>query len=480
MEENDILQLSYMIRDNGWDSLSKNQKDIYSSWFNSQNTAEVGDYDYLNYTEDSRVTSQIENRKASDNMMQQRIANEARRWIDENKSVDFNPLLKASIASVSPNSTNSTCIYGVCGVLKAVGALKPGDPQYHQNTAFQAAHANHNFALVDPKIENITPGTIIQHKDGYWGEPTHAQIFSHIDEYGNYVVFDNYMGTNTGVSEKVYSPSKVENWFLGYEDKDKDVQLYHYGSDSTEYATARERRLPQETLLDRKYDGEMYKTAVVNKPGEQEFVYSPQQIFRRYANKKEIELMNHFNDPELDEALKSTFLITQDTLDELKPIIYGIAMQESDMGKPNNYARGGKQFIEHFWGEGKSKGMFAVKYSNLRPIAKELIKEITDDRNRIKESNTLYNTKSGYIGALDILLQSGSVTDNHLQKHEGLQDKHPYAPALYFYNGQGRKIVKGDERLTDEDRLRADEGSYPNKVMGNAETLRRYPLPNID
>jgi hypothetical protein len=451
-------------------------------------------YNYLNYKVPTKQ-QQVENSRIKNvSDIQRRIVESAWNRIN-NKNYFYLP---ENIANATRNETdkdgnplhkipeNNTCIYGACGVMKDAGIDMP---QFHRNTNFQNQFANYNFTKPSYKYSDLKPGSLVQHR--YWNpdeekykEPTHAQIYLGKDEKtGELLFYDNYRGTalfennkpkynNNGLRR--YSEDDIKERFNENPDQ-SSMQVYNYGANSTGYSINRARRLPTETEIDDKYSGDMYKIAVTTKDGKKyKYQQSISEDEKRRQKKKEKELIELMNNQKLDQKLRDTFLITQETLEELKPIIYGLIDQESDFGSPKKVGRLLKYKAEKVGNQSFSKGPASVKWEYLRDKAKNLISE--DERRRIIPSNKLYDMENAYIGALDMLLQSGAAADNLVDRNIDLLDKHPWAPALYFYNGQGYSMLRGDANLSEDARLRMDKGSYPNKVFTNAERLKRYAI----
>lgn len=452
-------------------------------------------YNYLNYKVPTKQQEAENSRIKNVSDIQRRIVESAWNRIN-NKNYFYLP---ENIANATRNETdkdgnplnkipeNNTCIYGACGVMKDAGIDMP---QFHRNTNFQNQFANYNFTKPSYKYSDLKPGSLVQHR--YWNpdelkykEPTHAQIYLGKDEEtGELLFYDNYRGTALSENNKPkynnnglrrYSEDDIKERFNDKNPDESSMQVYNYGANSTGYSINRARRLPTETEIDDKYSGEMYKTAVTTKDGKKyKYQQSISEDEKRRQKKKEKELIELMNNQKLDQKLRETFLITQETLEELKPIIYGLIDQESDFGSPKKVGRLLKYKAEKVGNESFSKGPASVKWEYLRDKAKNLISE--DERRRIIPSNKLYDMENAYIGALDMLLQSGAAADNLVDRNIDLLDKHPWAPALYFYNGQGYSMLRGDANLSEDARLRMDERSYPNKVFTNAERLKRYAI----
>jgi hypothetical protein len=431
---------------------------------------------YVDYAPSEGVAERIDSKKNKNNEIIQRSIDLANQRIKD-KNFFYLPEESAEYKA-EQRPRDKTCIGGVCNVLEESGMLPKGSNIY-SNTVFQEKAYGLNFTNDGNNIDNLRPGSVLQYNHGTNSQgnkyPTHAQLFLGMTDDGKYRFFDNWDGTAAsggGNGERVYTKQELHDNIDTDGNGKAWAQIWNYGHDSSTKSNQRSKRLPQETLLDEMYDGDEYKEHVVNEKSK-EYNYETSMPWYRNATSKgnEKAVVELFNNDSFDEKLKKNFLITQKTLDELKPIIYGIMEQESNFGRPNRPDRYLKYKGEKALNQSFSKGLGAVRYEYLRPVAKKMIDESSFN---IVESNALYQPEQAYIGILDALLQSGSGSDNFIQNNEDLSDKHPWASALYFYNGQGKNLKRG--YTSKGKKMSSDKGSYPYKVFKKAEKLKRTEL----
>ena len=408
--------------------------------------------------------------------VRQRLVNRANEIIANKDFYRLSPEKAQIVKDNNGNPNELTCIGGVCRVLKDVGLMQD---VIESNTDFTSSASNLGFSKPSFNVNALRPGDIIQHfgkanKSGK-GYPTHAQMYLGKDENGNHLFFDNYRGTSQWfgkTGKKSYSDKELHKFLKkGQSGLSGGAQLIHINPNAViDYETAEERtarenrenlrsrRLPVESYKDQLYSGSEYFDEVVNT---QDLPYAYR--YSEDASKKEKELISLFNNPDFDKKLRENFKVSDQTLETLKPIIYGIMKQESNFGSPETIGRGLKYSLENLIGpDSWSTGPAAVRYKNLRQPAKDLLEG---------NKNALETIEGAYIGALDSLLSSGNISDAYLSNNPELLDKDPWAAALYFYNGQGQSLKRGKTKFGE--RLRVDEGSYPQKVLENAQSLKR-------
>lgn len=444
---------------------------------------------YLNYRDNSGISEDYKRRTIERNKLLQDVIKEANRRIAENDYFHLPKHIANTEEMRGKNPNNYTCIGGVCDIFQTLGLI-PKDSNVYNNSDFQQRAYSLNFVNDGNDISKLRPGSIIQYKHATNADgtniPNHAQLFLGMTPDGRYRFFDNYYATSGhGSGERFYTEDELKYHLtevFGKGDKPNDnyAQIWNYGHDVSDESMFKERRLPGESKLDRQYDNDDYKMHVKYQPGDNTYNYEvkeelPSDKLRFNASRKqEQEIIDVFNDPEFDQKLKDTFLITQNTLDELKPVIYGIMSQESSFGAPINPVNNIKYKLEKLLPKNKvSKGLGAVNYSYMRDPAKKLMES---EVKSVGKGNALYKPKGGIIGTLDLLLQSGAAADNYMPENPELMDDHPWAPALYFYNGQGRNLKRG--YASDGSTLNVEEGSYPHKVFTEAERLKRKKLQN--
>jgi len=412
------------------------------------------------------------------------------------------------------NPDNYTCIGGVCTLLKSEGVI---DEVITSNTEFARVANNSGFSKQSFKLENLKEGDVIQHmgqqnKSGN-PYPTHAQMYLGRDEDGNYMFFDNWeitsdkaAGDKTKDGLKKYSPEKMETFIKkGQEGRVNGAYFLHLNKEDaydpeeqTKRARAQKnkaRRLPGELYIDENFDGREYDQEVQSSQ-DIPYIYKGTEN----ANAFEEELVGLFGNSEMDERMKKTFGITEQTLNEIKPYIYGVMAQESNMGVGAKFddesgllknvgrlGRAAKYQAESVvapTGAGDlSYGPGSVRWSGLRPSVKK----------QIGKRKNLNNAEGAYFAVADMLLQKANQAERYVGEdiNEDLLDQNAWYPALYAYSGQMLgKDKKGNRwgmitgRNRQGQRYSADPGSYPMKVQGYADQLKRFvPIdyePTID
>lgn len=411
------------------------------------------------------------------------------------------------------NPDNYTCIGGVCTLLKGEGVI---DEVITSNTEFARVANKSGFSKRSFKLENLKEADLFQHmgavNESGTPYPTHIQMYLGRDEDGNYMFFDNWEitsdkytpdGSKDGL--KKYSPQKMKTLIeKGEQDRLNGAYFLHLNKedayDPEEQAKRaraqknKARRLPGELYIDEQYGGEDYYQEI----------QSSQDVPYIYRGKKEgsgfeNDLVGLFNNSEMDERMKSTFGITEQTLNDIKPLVYGIISQESNMDRGARFEgaeglldktrKSGRQIkykLENIiapTGVGDlSYGPGSVRWSGLRRGAK---KEIGKRKN-------ITTPEGSYFAIVDLLLQSANSAERYVGEdlNPDLLDKNPWYPALYAYNGQMSGNRKGKtwglkKGYTFEgSSYSADPGSYPMKVQGYADQLKRFvPVdyePTID
>jgi soluble lytic murein transglycosylase-like protein len=401
------------------------------------------------------------------------------------------------------NPDNFTCIGGVCSLYKDEGVL---DQVITSNTEFARTAYNSGFSRKSTRLENLKPGDVIQHYGRNNNEgtpiPTHAQMFLGLDDDGNYLFFDNYERTasrapsdNKRDALRTYSPEKMQSFVeKGKAGKLNGVAFYHLNKEDAydpeeQVRRARaqankQRRLPGELYIDEQYDGKDY---------DQE-IQSSQDVPYIYRGKKdgsdfENDLVGLFNNSEMDERMKSTFGITEQTLNDIKPIVYGIISQESNMDRGARF-EGAEGLLDKTRKRGRqikykleniiaptgvgdlSYGPGSVRWSGLRRGAKK----------QIGKRKNMTTPEGSYFAIVDLLLQSANLGERYVGEdlNPDLLDKNPWYPALYAYNGQMSGSRKGKTwglkkgYTFDGSSYSADPGSYPDKVQGYANQLQRF------
>lgn len=210
-------------------------------------------------------------------------------------------------------------------------------------------------------------------------------------------------------------------------------------------------------------------------------------------------LVNMFNNKDLDKELQYKLGITASELQNLKPVVFGIAGQETNFNDVDNPGAASKDIPGNMTNTSNSKGVFQIKFDSL-----------TDDEKRvldIKTPNDLLDDKKAYKAAILLMYHAKNRMDKEVEQgtHPGLKSADPYFRAAYYYNSPARAISTADEwakgsndaslfnpttwlnpfttreqpsifsdarpNYVEQIQLRMDKGSYPYKLMEKSKDL---------
>jgi hypothetical protein len=210
-------------------------------------------------------------------------------------------------------------------------------------------------------------------------------------------------------------------------------------------------------------------------------------------------LVNMFNNKDLDKELQYKLGINARELQNLKPVVFGIAGQETSFNDVDNPGAGMKDVPGNATNTSNSKGLFQIKFNSL-----------TDDEKRvldIKSPNDLLDDKKAYKAAILLMYHAKNRMDKEVEQgtHPGLKSADPYFRAAYYYNSPARAISTADEwakgsnnaslfnpttwlnpfttreqsglfsdarpNYVEQIQLRMDKGSYPYKLMEKSKDL---------
>jgi hypothetical protein len=210
-------------------------------------------------------------------------------------------------------------------------------------------------------------------------------------------------------------------------------------------------------------------------------------------------LVSLFNDNRLDKELQYQLGINAETLQNLKPVIYGIAGQETNFDDVDNPLAAMKDVPGNLTNTGNSKGLFQIKYDSLTEDEKNLLD--------IKSPNDLLDNRKAYKAAILMMHNAKNRMDAEVEEgtHPGLKKADPFFRAAYYYNQPARAIstakqwAQGSNPVVPYDptswlnplvtrerphmfgsinpnyvqqvELRMDKGSYPYKLMEKANDL---------
>ncbi len=402
---------------------------------------------------------------------------------------------------------DNVCIHGVCGIMTDVGFVPHG---YYTNTSFAEHAQDYGFSRSLGDIRLLKPGDIFQWKQATNDQgkpyPTHAQIFKGINpNTGMYQFYDYYNKYHGGEGINSYSKEEIENALRNIDNKDVHEAAQFFSLDPSAVGGIPENPFPY-NLSEKEQQQHFADTHSHNTKYSVEQPQYPLLDTDGYDRAQtKNKLVSYFNDKKLDEEIRKKLKITDQELQRVKPLIYGIMDQETDFGNPNAPIRNLKYDIKELLGLGShSIGPAAVKYEALSPETKKAF--------NIKSPRDLSDLKNSYIGALDVLTKGADYTDAYINRgeHIGISDKHPLARALYWYNNPSN-IIRSDSQTQDLIRdqakdlwfnmynpnkksfgpfgtfetpgdieLRAfnspltmDRGSYPDKVIQQSKKLRK-------
>lgn len=392
------------------------------------------------------------------------------------------------------------CIQGVCGILSDAGFI-PED--YYTNTKFAEKANEFGFGNPLTDINRLKPGDVFQHftekneQGNYY--PTHGEIFKGWNEEGEAEFYDYYdyynypLGKSEGIRK--YSKEDLVERLKRKENKDASGKQAQFFSIAGNFPTKKSfpYTLPENELqqyFDKTHASDVtYFAPQSNIPDTSPLYYLSGEDVRQDTKNT---LVDSFNDKALDSELKKNLKITDQDLQKIKPLIYGMVGQETQFNNPRSLLGNLKYSIENQAQlEGTSLGPGQIK---LKSISKDIRKKFNINKNK-----DLLDPKNTYVALVDILSKAADVTDKKVnaETHPELVDKNRFERALYFVNSPG-KIRKTDKQLSEEvienapwwsnfsERkmesnirksknapLRMDATSYPGKVVSKADTLEK-------
>lgn len=143
-------------------------------------------------------------------------------------------------------------------------------------------------------------------------------------------------------------------------------------------------------------------------------------------------LINLFNNKEKDKELKYKLGLTQQELDNLKPVVYGIAGQESNFNNIHSLSRGLKEIIANIRPKSASKGLFQIKYNSLTPEERQVL--------GVNKPSDLNDDNIAYGAALLLLNNARTRMNKQVEEgtHPDLVNQDEYWRAAYGYNSPAR------------------------------------------
>ena len=213
-------------------------------------------------------------------------------------------------------------------------------------------------------------------------------------------------------------------------------------------------------------------------------------------------LVNLFNNKELDKELQYKLGISAQDLQNLKPVVFGIAGQETNFNDVDNPLAAMKDVPGDLTNTGNSKGLFQIKFNSLTDVEKKVL--------GIKSPNDLLDNKKAYKAAILMMHNAKNRMDKEVEQgtHPGLKEADPFFRAAYYYNSPARAISTAKEwaqgsnpaewynpttwfnplsvrerpgifastnpNYVQQTELRMDKGSYPYKLMQNSKDLLMF------
>lgn len=398
-------------------------------------------------------------------------------------------------------SDRNVCISGVCGILSDAGFI-PND--YYTNTSFAEKASGLGFGSPQTDINILKPGDVFQHlvdaNEQGNRYPTHAEIFKGWNDKGEAEFYDYYDFYNWPVSKssgiRTYDRSELEQRLsrkAKNDQSDTQAQFFSLAGGQNKVTKQFPYNLPENELKDyfeKTHEANTTFSAPAptidkNSP----LYYSSGEDVRQGTREG---LADMFNNKELDKQLKRELKITDQDLQKIKPLIYGVVGQESQFNNPRSTTGGLKYMFENMFNpKGKSLGPGQIKLKSITPSVRESF--------GITKGSDLQDLKNTYVGLADIISKSANITDKYVSQetHPDLVDKDRFERALYFLNSPGKvrksdkqnydKSMKSNSILTNfseqammdavgranETKLSMDPGSYPAKVLDRAKELNK-------
>jgi len=399
----------------------------------------------------------------------------------------------------SGGNSSYVCIRGVCGILTDAGFLPD---KYYTNTSFAEQASELGFGSPQTDINLLKPGDIFQHlankneQGNYY--PSHAEIFKgwngdKAEFYDYYDLYNWPISKSSGIRK--YNRKEIEdrlNRKAKNDQSDYQAQFFSLSGEQNRATKKYPYNLPENELKDYFEKTHAANTTFTapdptidkNSP----LYYSSGEDVRQGTREK---LAQMFNDKDLDKQLKRELKVSDQDLQKIKPLIYGVVGQESQFDNPRSTAGGLKYMFENMFNpEGKSLGPGQIKLKSITPSVRESF--------GIKKGGDLQDLKNTYVGLADIISKSANITDKYVneESHPDLIDKDRFERALYFLNSPGKvkrtdkqnydKSIQSNSILTNfsekamedavkrasETKLSMDPGSYPSKVLNRAKELK--------
>ena len=367
------------------------------------------------------------------------------------------------------------CIQGVCGVLSDAGVIPSG---YYTNTDFANKSENLGLSAALTDINLLQPGDVMQYlqDENKQGNryPSHAEIYKGVKEgdpntlqfYDYFDYYNKPFAKSSGIRE--YTRDEIKQRLDRRANQDQsDIQAQFFSIAGSGMNPKSEGSiLPEDYYTSTHELHTDYSLPNLEK-------IKPEDLGDRDRLKKD--LVKLFNDESLDTSLIKKLKITDQDLQKIKPLVYGVLGQETNFGDPSGTKASLKYALENFlkpddW----SLGPGQIKLKSIPGKTRRAFD--------IKKDEDLYDINKIYPAIVDMVRNSAAHTDAYLKPkynkatgkmespHPELEDKDRFERGLYFYNSP--KIVrKKDSELNSP--LRMDAGSYPTKVLERAQELGR-------
>lgn len=421
----------------------------------------------------------------------ERVLREARRRLQNN---DFVPVPE-DIQRVAEQRGEGaySCIGGVCTVLRDAGIT---NRNIWSNTQFEREARDIGLSNPVYGLNNLEPGDVIQwrqnqNKSGRYF-PSHAQIYLGKNEDGKHEFFDNH---NEGV--KTYSEERLKQVLdpnIGEKRNRESAQILKLNpSNASGYSSGQRSQEPSSFGMSESPVSYSRRTN-----------FDPNSPLSYFGNESVVEanknrVVEILNDKDLDKRLREQLRLSDEELQRMKPLLYGIMGQESNFGSPDSLGAQLKYGLENAGVTGAIKGSRNVSMGPAQTTFKYLDENVRKEFG-INDPNDLKDFEKSYVAAANSLNNARKYVNNYIDrgKRPELADKDEFERALYWYNNPSLITKKvpteeefvqnfnrdynpsskrfNDRRIRKEyrktfDSLNIDPGSYPHKVLQRASDL---------
>jgi hypothetical protein len=186
------------------------------------------------------------------------------------------------------------------------------------------------------------------------------------------------------------------------------------------------------------------------------------------------QLVKWFEDKNLDKQLKYKLNITQQELDNLKPVVFGLAGQETNSNDVDSIYNSAKELYANSIDSSASRGLFQIKFDSLTEKERKVL--------GINKPNDLLNNEKAYQAAILLMKNAKTRMDKEVEQgtHPELKDKDPYFRAAYYYNAPARSISSSEEWAKGKDYVNfKNPNTWLNSLVSREKTKDLPLMPNI-